>query len=168
MVKRKKKSILTEIKRLTIQKSNSSNIKKSSHLKETIEPFQDEKRGLISKDFTHPSKIFLDSQTIEEEIQQEYEQEKKDLIKGKTRNDLLTCLDWVYTTHNEISVYGKITTLLEELQLISRLDECLEKGFLHFNEYRDDEDQSLISQETIEYDPNPNKHLYCNSCWDDV
>ena len=53
-----------------------------------------------------------------------------ELVQEKTEAELFETLDWVYVTADEKMVYGKLETIIKELGLEDRLQECLSKGFI--------------------------------------
>ncbi len=97
--------------------------------------------------------------------QSDYEQEMLELVQEKTEAELLETLDWVYVTADEKMVYGKLETIIKELGLEDRLQECLSKGFIEFKKVFDD-DGMLLYCHRIQYSPNLDK-LFCDGCWED-
>lgn len=115
-----------------------------------------EKSDIYSK----PQKSWKD---ILKTIAIERDEEQRSYVKDISVSKLLSSEQWLYKTADEKSAHGKLVLLLATLNLSDRLDECLEKGYIDFNESFDD-DGELICRESVEYCPNADTSM-CEAHW---
>ncbi len=100
---------------------------------------------------------------ILETIAKERDEEQRSYVKNIPVSELLSSEQWLYKAADETSAHGKLMYLLGTLGLSHRTDECLEKGYIDFNECFD-EDGELFSYESVEYRPNADTSM-CEAYW---